>query len=272
MKPCSAEGKPVKLISKLFILIALTALQPNIDFAAVPDATASAAAAASEVSEQVTNKILGNMEYLRGFRGTGFHFTAEVITVENGANSDQHQLEVKISDKGYALVEVLEPKNQRGRRTLLRERDLWLYLPSSANIIRIAPLQRVFGAASIADVLNVSYLNDYTVQSSHKTADGKLLQLSLKSKDSSATYARIDLDYDLATDRPVESRHYTASERLLKTIQYKAFHDYSGGPKIEKIAIVDGIRASSAVWMKMSEYEKAAYPDSMFTKTALSRN
>ena len=262
----------MKLIRKLLISIALIALQSNLDFAAVPDATPGAAAAPSEVSEQVTNKILGNMEYLRGFRATGFHFTAEVITVESGVNSDQHQLEVKISDKGYALVEVLEPKNQRGRRTLLRDRDLWLYLPSSANIIRIAPLQRVFGAASIADVLNVSYLNDYAVESSHKSADGKLVQLRLKSKDARATYARIDLDYDLATDRPVESRHYTASERLLKTIQYKAFHDYAGGPKIEKIVIVDGLQTSKAVWMKMSEYEKAAYPDSMFTKTALSRN
>jgi len=262
----------VKLINKFFIAIALTALQANSCFSAAPDASPSAAASPSDVSEQVTNKVLGNMEYLRGFRGTGFHFTAEVITVEDGVNSDQHQLDVKISDKGYALVEVLEPKNQRGRRTLLRERDLWLFLPSSANIIRIAPLQRVFGAASIADVLNVSYLNDYTVQSSHKSADGKLLQLSLKSKDTSATYARIDLDYDLATDRPVESRHYTASERLLKTIQYKAFHDYGGGPKVEKIVIVDGLRASSAIWMKMSEYEKATYPDSMFTKTAMSRN
>ena len=262
----------MKLVSKLFIAIALTALHAGFCFAAAPDAGPSAVAAPSDVGEQVTSRILGNMEYLRGFRGTGFHFTADVITVENGANSDQHQLDVKISEKGYALVEVLEPKNQRGRRTLLRDRDLWLYLPSSSNIIRIAPLQRVFGAASIADVLNVSYLNDYTVQSSHKSTDGKLLQLKLKSKDTSATYAHIDLDYDLATDSQFESRHYTASERLLKTIQYKAFHDYAGGPKVEKIVIVDGIRASSAVWMKMSEYEKATYPDSMFTKTALSRN
>jgi outer membrane lipoprotein-sorting protein len=262
----------MKQISNLFVAIALTALHANFCLAAAPDASNPSATAPSEVSEQVTSRVLGNMEYLRGFRGTGFHFTAEVITVENGANSEPVQLDVKISEKGYALVEVLEPKNQRGRRTLLRDRDLWLYLPSSSNIIRIAPLQRVFGAASIADVLNVSYLNDYNVQSSRKSTDGKLLQLTLKSKDAGATYAHIDLDYDLATDRPVESRHYTASDRLLKTIQYKAFHDYAGGPKIEKIVIVDGLRASSAVWMKMSEYEKATYPDSMFTKTALSRN
>src|SRR5690606_6073143 len=123
--------------------------------------------------------------------------------------------------------------NQQGRRTLLRDRDLWLYLPNSSNIIRIAPLQRVFGAASISDVLNISYLNGYTVESSSRSASGDLPQLSLKSKDRKATYARIEVDYDLASDRPLETRHFTASGRLLKTLQYKAFREYEGHPKVE---------------------------------------
>lgn len=222
------------------------------------------------VADPAVPRILGNMEYLRGFKGTDFNFSSEVITVENGKSTEQHVLDVKISEQGYAMVEVLAPKTQRGRRTLMRDRDLWLYLPSSSNIIRVAPLQRVFGAASIADVLNVSFLNGYTVQSSRKSTDGKQLQMSLKSKDPKATYVRIDVDYDLVSDRPVESRHYTASGRLLKTVQYKAFRDYGGSPKVEKIVIIDGVRKSSAVWMKMSEYRKANYPDSLFTKTALS--
>lgn len=213
--------------------------------------------------------VLGKMEYLRGFKGTGFNFAAEVATVENGKVSDQHVLDVKVSDKGYALVEVMSPKNSRGRRTLLRDRDLWLYLPSSSNVIRIAPLQRVFGSASIADVLNVSYLNGYTVISNRKTKSGAQLELSLKSSDARATYARIDLDYDLANDKPVESRHYTASGRLLKTIQYKTFSNHDGNPKVEKIVIIDGIRKSAAIWMKMSAYNKANYSDTLFTKSAL---
>lgn len=257
----------MKHITALLVVLFLMAVNAGI----APAASQETATATSDMTPQVTARILGNMEYLRGFRGTGFHFTADVITVEDGNASDQHQLDVKISEKGYALIEVLAPKNQRGRRTLLRDSDLWLYLPSSANIIRIAPLQRVFGSASIADVLNVSYLNGYTVLSSRKSANGKLLQLRLKSKDARTSYARIDLDYDLVADRPVESRHYSASDRLLKTIQYKVFRNYAGSPKVEKIVIVDGIRKSSVVWMKMSEYGKATYPDSMFTKTALSR-
>lgn len=236
--------------------------------AAAPQA---AVASASDPAPDVT-QILTNMEYLRGFRGTGFNFTADVISMENGTTSEENQLDVKIGETGSALIEVLTPKSQRGRRTLLSGHDIWLYLPSSSNIIRIAPLQRVFGFASIADVLNISYLSGYSVESSHVSeGSGHLLHLTLKSQDAQATYARIDLDYDVTNNRPVETRHYTASGRLLKTIQYKEFRTYDGHPKIEKIAIFDALRTSSVIWMKMSEYRKASYPDTMFTKYALGK-
>ena len=225
--------------------------------------------ASADSSSSEVMRVLGNMEYLRGFRGTGFNFSAEVITVENGKASEQHQLDVKISEKGYALVEVLAPRNQLGRKTLLRDRDLWLYLPSSSNVIRIAPLQRVFGAASIADVLNISYLKGYTVLSSSRAGAGNRLQLNLKANDSAQTYARIELDYDLDTDRPAETRHFTASGRLLKTIQYKEFQQYDGSEKVEKIVILDSLRTSSSVWMRMGKYSRATYSDALFTKAAL---
>jgi outer membrane lipoprotein-sorting protein len=235
-----------------------------------PDISSAQKVATGEAAESaIVASVLGKMEYLRGFKDSGFNFAAEVATVENGKVSDQHVLDVKVSDKGYALVEVMSPKNSRGRRTLLRDRDLWLYLPSSSNVIRIAPLQRVFGSASIADVLNISYLHGYAVQTNRKSKSGTQLELSLKSNDVRATYARIDLDYDLVNDKPVESRHYTASGRLLKTIQYKSFSNYDGNPKVEKIVIYDGIRKSIAIWMKMSAYNKANYSDALFTKSAL---
>jgi hypothetical protein len=255
----------MKYMARRFLVFVLASM--GVLHAATPSDAQSAVGDSVPAAE--LTRILGNMEYLRGFKGTGFNFTAEAVTVDNGKTSKPHLLDVKISDKGYALIEVLSPLNERGQRTLLRDRDLWLYLPNSSNIIRIAPLQRVFGDASVADVLNVSYLHGYTVQSSSRS--DHVLHMSLKSISDTSTFARIDVDYDLSTDRPIETRHYAISGRLLKTIQYKSFHEYGGVPKLEKIAIYDDIRTTSAVWMKMSEYVKADYPDSLFTKTMLSK-
>jgi hypothetical protein len=239
----------MKYMARRFLVFVLASM--GVLHAATPSDAQSAVGDSVPAAE--LTRILGNMEYLRGFKGTGFNFTAEAVTVDNGKTSKPHLLDVKISDKGYALIEVLSPLNERGQRTLLRDRDLWLYLPN----------------ASVADVLNVSYLHGYTVQSSSRS--DHVLHMSLKSISDTSTFARIDVDYDLSTDRPIETRHYAISGRLLKTIQYKSFHEYGGVPKLEKIAIYDDIRTTSAVWMKMSEYVKADYPDSLFTKTMLSK-
>lgn len=216
--------------------------------------------------------VLENMEYLRGFKGTGFSFDSEVITLENEKVVGKHHLDVKISEQGYALIEVLSPKTEQGRRTLIRDKDLWLYLPGSSNVVRIAPLQRVFGSASIADVLNTSYLNGYTVAASQQTADGKQLDVSLVSNNAKATFAKIELKYDLEHDRPIETRHFTVSGRLLKTIQYKSFIDHQGKAKLEKIAIYDSLRKNSAVWIRMSDYQISSYPETTFSKSGLRKN
>jgi len=223
-----------------------------------------------KLDDNKLQNVLESMEYLRGFKDTGFSFASEVITVKQDKVVGKHLLDVKISEDGFALVEILEPRNERGRRTLIREKDLWLYLPSSSNVIRIAPLQRVFGSASIADVLNTSFLNGYDVES-QRVDDNQILTVSLRSKVRRATYARIDLSYDLEQDRPLESKHFTASGRLLKTIQYKTFKDYDGRAKLEKIAIYDSLRDDAAVWIKMSDYQTSTLPDALFTKSGLKK-
>ncbi|MBZ9613154.1 outer membrane lipoprotein-sorting protein [Rheinheimera maricola] len=257
---------PIKQIATVINLLALST-QLQAAAASLPTDLAHVAAPGSTVLA-----VLENMEYLRGFKGTDFSFDSEVITLEDEKIVGKHQLDVKISEQGYALIEVLYPKTEQGRRTLIRDKDLWLYLPGSSNVVRIAPLQRVFGSASIADVLNTSYLNGYTVATSQQTADGKQLDVSLVSNNTKATFAKIELKYDLEHDRPIETRHFTVSGRLLKTIQYKSFIDHQGKAKLEKIAIYDSLRKNSAVWIRMSDYQISSYPETTFSKSGLRKN
>jgi outer membrane lipoprotein-sorting protein len=233
--------------------------------AAVPP---SSVATTSTVDAAVL-QALSNMEYLRGFKDSAFRFATEVVTMEGDKVVGRHQLDVKISNQGYALIDVMAPKNEQGRRTLIRDKDLWLFLPSSANVVRIAPLQRVFGAASIADVLNTSYLKNYQVVQHSVDASTQRMAIQLQSTAKDSTYARIDIDYDTALQRPRSTRHYTASGRLLKTIEYKSFVDHHGQAKLEKIAIQDSLRQNAVVWIKMSDYQMAEFADAQFSKAAL---
>ncbi len=223
-----------------------------------------------DLSTQVTEAIR-NMEYLRGFRDSGFSFMSEVITVEGEDVVATHWLSIKVSEKGYSVIEILSPEDQKGRRTLVRDTDMWLYLPSSVNVIRIAPLQKVFGQASIADVLNTSYIHDYQVTRQEIDQEGDLLFMELTSKEGDATYAKIDVQYDLRSQRPVITKHYTRSGRLLKTIEYVSFSEYGGQVKMEKIKIKDALKKEMVIWIRMHEFRKDNHPDSMFTKNGFKR-
>jgi len=252
-------------------ILALTAL-----FAATSNANSDADPAQSQVVSTETvslkevQRVLETMEFLRGFKDAGFNFTSEVLTLKGKKVVGKHLLDVKVSDQGFAMVEILAPKRQEGRRTLMRKNDLWLYLPTSSNVIRIAPLQRVFGSASIADVLNTSFLKHYGVTATELQSDNTLV-VDLGSKDKTSTYKAIKLYYDLANDRPIKTEHFTASGRLLKTIEYKSFQEYAGQRMAEKIVIYDSLRKNSSVWIKMSGYELNDHPAALFTKSGLKK-
>ncbi len=222
------------------------------------------------VSQAEIQRVLETMEFIRGFKDSGFSFTSEVLTLKDKKVVAKHLLDVKVSNQGFAMVEILAPKRQQGRRTLMRKNDLWLYLPTSSNVIRIAPLQRVFGSASIADVLNTSFLNDYSVTAANRET-GNTLVLELTSKVKGSTYAGIKLSYDMITERPIKTEHFTTSGRLLKTIEYKTFQEHQGQRMAEKVVIYDSLRKNSAVWIKMSGYELSEYPAALFTKSGLKK-
>lgn len=229
-------------------------------------------------SEQATvsmpdlNHIIGTLEHLRGFEKTGFSFTSEVVGLEDKKEHGRHQMAVKVSPEGFAVVEIETPETEKGRRTLVREKDMWLFLPSSINVMRIAPLQKVFGDASTADILNTSYSQDYEV-GDYKAGDEKdVLMLTFKAKNASSTYGTIEVAFDQAADVPKYSRHFTASGRLLKTVNYHTFATYENEKKIEKISIQDDLKKNYVIWIKLSNYKKGSFPEHIFTKAGFTKS
>ena len=256
-------------MKKIYSICFSVALTISPLFVAGENSVATSEATSGVPAEQIEHA-LETMEYLRGFKDAGFSFTSEVLTVKEQKVIAKHLLEVKVSDQGFAMVETLAPKIEEGRRTLMRKNDLWLFIPSSSNVIRIAPLQRVFGSASIADVLNTSFLNGYTVDFTTQTS-AEIVVIQLISNSKSATYAGITLHYNLTTNQPIKTEHFTASGRLLKTIEYKSFVQHQGQLMVEKIAIYDSLREDSSVWIKMSGYERNNHPAALFTKSGLKK-
>src|SRR5690606_28178768 len=133
----------------------------------------------------------------------------------------------KVSAKGekYALVETMSPVRMKGRKLLLREHDLWLWLPSVRRPTRVSMQQRLTGEVANGDIARTRFHQDYhpkiagVVQ--HGGAPHYLLKLTAKHKDT--TYRKLDLWVHTKTFRPAKAQFYAISGKLLKTATYSEF-------------------------------------------------
>jgi outer membrane lipoprotein-sorting protein len=131
-------------------------------------------------------------------------------------------------DKMVALF--LEPASEKGRATLRLGDNMWLYIPNVGKPIRITSLQSVVGGVfNNADILNLDYSTEYSVEKAAE--EGKSYLLELKAKSGAVAYDRLKMRVDRASLTPTEIEAYAASGLLIKTLRFKDLKDFGGGLK-----------------------------------------
>ena len=131
-------------------------------------------------------------------------------------------------DKMVALF--LEPASDKGRATLRLGDNMWLYIPSVGKPIRITSLQSVVGGVfNNADILNLDYSAEYSVEKAAE--EGKSYLLELKANSGAVAYDRLKMRVDRASLTPTEIECYAASGLLIKTLRFKDIKDFGGGLK-----------------------------------------
>jgi len=129
-------------------------------------------------------------------------------------------------DKMVALF--LEPASDKGRATLRLGDNMWLYIPSVGKPIRITSLQSVVGGVfNNADILNLDYSTEYSVEKAAEEPKAYLLEL--KARSGAVAYDRLKMRVDRASLTPTEIECYAASGLLIKTLRFKDVKDFGGG-------------------------------------------
>jgi len=131
-------------------------------------------------------------------------------------------------DKMVALF--LEPASDKGRATLRLGDNMWLYIPNVGKPIRITSLQSVVGGVfNNADILNLDYSTEYSVEKAAE--EPKVYLLELKARSGAVAYDRLKMRVDRASLTPTEIEAYAASGLLIKTLRFKDLKDFGGGLK-----------------------------------------
>jgi len=145
-----------------------------------------------------------------------------------------------------------------GQKLLMLSDDFWLLMPNSHRPIRITPMQKLLGSASIGDIATLNWSEQYTANytgMSNIDVYGQSLveaKLVLNAKNKAVTYKKITLWVDPQTDFPIRADLYLQSQKLAKQAFF--YPDNKEHPnKIVSMTLLDRIRPNIKT---VIEYQK----------------
>lgn len=192
---------------------------------------------------------------------------ARVTSYTPGREPTTGIYQVMAKGKETSLIKTLAPPSDKGRLLLLRDNNLWAYLPTVSKPVGISLRERLIGDVANADIVRASFSGDYTpVVKSTQTIDGKPTAiLELTAKDGHVAYAKVMLWVDTQQFRPSRAEFYGLSGRLLKTCTYERYAELAGGLRPTRTVMIDPLRKDQYSVIDYSKMEAKALPEKYFT-------
>ena len=225
----------------------------------------------TSLTQAQVDELLVALDGYRGYRDQGFTFSITNISYKKDKDPKKNELSVKVLGE-QSLVRFDAPARDKGRAMLKEGKNMWLSIPGTRRVIRIAPSQRLIGETSNSDVVGTNFSENYraTLQGEERIENVNYWVLNLSSKDSGLAYDHIKVWLAQTKEhRPLKSEFYTRSNKLLKTAYYKDFKQFGDQVKVHKLLLVDGLMKDHYTWMKFDDYRVRALNETEFQKSAL---
>lgn len=200
-------------------------------------------------------------------------FQVDVVITTTAADTDREERSYRILSKGNdkTLVQTTAPAVDRNQILLMRDHDLWAFLPNLSQPIRIPLSQRLTGQVANGDLARANFVGDYepTVLRD-ETIDGDAHHvLQLEANDPWVTYRRVLYWVNAKNGRPSRAEFYAVSGRLLKVCRYFDFKTMGGAIRPTRLVIEDALRAGNQSVLEYRAMTLRELPDKIFTKDYL---
>jgi len=166
---------------------------------------------------------------------------------------------------------------EAGQKMLMLGDNYWLVMPKSRRPIRITPMQKLLGEASVGDISTLTWSEDYKpslVQSDLVSSGGKQIktnQLLLEATTKGASYHRIDLWLDKTNDFPVKADLYLRSGKLAKQAWFTQ-GERDGKVRVVAMTLLDQIQPAKKTVIEYQSITEATLEDKYYNPAYLTRN
>jgi hypothetical protein len=144
-----------------------------------------------------------------------------VTRQRDGAELDSRRFQLLDDGNGRVLVQPLDPID-RGQQILSTDTEMWFMGSGSRRAVKIPPIQRAFGEASLGDVARLDFGRDYRiVDIAAGSGDLALaIQVRLEARSPAATYGRVLLWLRQTDLEPLQAHYFLASGKHGKTAHF----------------------------------------------------
>jgi hypothetical protein len=225
-----------------------------------------------KVDAEYAHSIVENADRIR-FPATGFQADILIAVNRQGQTVDTKKYRVLAKGTDNAVVMVLEPAAERGQMMLMKDRDLWIFLPEVSQPVRISFAQRLLGQVANGDLARANFAGDYNARVSRfDVIEGeRYFVLELEAVDRSVTYQHVVYWVKEKNFWPFKAEFYSISKRLLKTCSYENFQTMAGRMRPTRLVMDDALRQGEQSVLEYQSIRERDLPDKIFTKDYLKK-
>ncbi|MBP6760504.1 MAG: outer membrane lipoprotein-sorting protein, partial [Thauera sp.] len=198
----SLEHRPRR---RFLALLASALLLPNWAQAQDVDATP----AQEPTADAEAMQILIRADEIR-FPRDSFQAEIAVRNLSAGGENDERKFRVLSRGNESTIVLSTEPASERGQALLMRGRDLWIFMPSVSQPVRLSLAQRLTGQVANGDLARANLAGDYipTIIGREEFDGQATIVLSLSAADRGVTYSNVKYWVAEKDNRPLKAEFY----------------------------------------------------------------
>jgi outer membrane lipoprotein-sorting protein len=222
--------------------------------------------------EKKVQEIVHKADLVR-FPQDGFQVDVDITSSSGGQVVDTRKYRVLSKGNENTIVMVTEPAIDRGQIMLMRGRDLWVFLPTVSQPVRLSLAQRLTGQVANGDIARANFTGDYAPRllRTEKVDGEDHYVLELTAVDRTVTYSKVLYWVKQKNLFPHKAEFYSLSDRLLKTARYEEFKPLGGRVRPTRLVMQDALRKDEESVLEYSGMELKDLPDRMFTRDYLKR-
>lgn len=256
-----------RLLTTLAAGVATPVLMPML-----MSASARAAETSADEGEEKARELVARADAIR-FPRESFQTEVTITNFIEGEKGDDRRYRILSRGNENTIVLTLEPASERGQALLMSGRDLWVFMPSVSQPVRLSLSQRLTGQVANGDLARANFSGDYNpALVGTDTIDGTPAQvLDLTAVDRSVTYAKVKYWVSQNDARPLQAEFYALSGRLLKTCHYENFLELAGRLRPTRLVMVDALKKGDRSVLDYESMKLQDLPERMFTREYLRR-